>query len=71
MKMSIGDFLLRRLQKAGIHHIFGVPGDYNLELMQQLKERGEPAGLGIATSSTPNLMRLQREKFCEDEPEIR
>ena len=37
------NFLLRRLQEAGIRHIFGVPGDYNLELMQQLEDRGEPA----------------------------
>ena len=35
MKESMGDFLLRRLQEVGIQHIFGVPGDYNLELMQQ------------------------------------
>ena len=32
MKQSIGNFLLRRLQEAGIQHIFGVPGDYNLGL---------------------------------------
>jgi indolepyruvate decarboxylase len=43
MRMSIGNFLLRRLQEASIHHIFGVPGDYNLEFMQQLEDRGEPA----------------------------
>ena len=46
MKQSIGNFLLRRLQEAGIHHIFGVPGDYNLGLMQQLEDRGEPAWIG-------------------------
>src|SRR5580658_8502677 len=46
MKMSIGNFLLRRLEEAGIRHIFGVPGDYNLELMQQLEDRGEPAWIG-------------------------
>jgi indolepyruvate decarboxylase len=46
MKQPIGDFLLRRLQEAGIHHVFGVPGDYNLELMQQLEDRGEPAWVG-------------------------
>jgi len=34
MKQSIGNFLLRRLQEVGVGHIFGVPGDYNLELMQ-------------------------------------
>src|SRR5262249_13386955 len=46
MKESIGDFLLRRLQEAGIRHIFGVPGDYNLGLMQQLEDRGEPVWIG-------------------------
>jgi len=46
MKQSIGHFLLRRLQEAGIRHIFGVPGDYNLGLMQQLEDRGEPAWIG-------------------------
>jgi indolepyruvate decarboxylase len=46
MKQSIGNFLLRRLQEAGIRHIFGVPGDYNLELMQQLEDRGEPSWIG-------------------------
>jgi indolepyruvate decarboxylase len=33
--MTIGDFLLRRLQEAGVRHLFGVPGDFNLELLQQ------------------------------------
>jgi indolepyruvate decarboxylase len=40
MKQSIGNFLLRRVQEAGIRHIFGVPGDYNLELLQQLQDAG-------------------------------
>jgi len=31
-RMKIGDFLLSRLQEAGVRHLFGVPGDYNLEL---------------------------------------
>src|SRR6516164_6128749 len=46
MKQSIGNFLLRRLNEAGVKHIFGVPGDYNLELMQQLEELGDPAWIG-------------------------
>src|SRR5215469_7662912 len=46
MTQSIGNFLLRRLQEAGIRHIFGVPGDYNLELMQQLEDRGQPDWIG-------------------------
>src|SRR5215468_8259609 len=46
MKQLIGNFLLRRLQEAGIRHIFGVPGDYNLALMQQLEDRNGPAWIG-------------------------
>ena len=46
MKQSIGNFLLRRLHEVGIRHIFGVPGDYNLEFMQQLEDRGDPAWIG-------------------------
>src|SRR5215467_6242969 len=46
MKESIGNFLLRRLQEVGVRHIFGVPGDYNLELMQQLEDRGRPEWVG-------------------------
>jgi len=44
--------LLRRLHEAGIGRIFGVPGDYKLELMQQLKDRDTPPGLALATNST-------------------
>src|SRR5262249_21185669 len=39
-RMTIGDFLIRRLQEAGVRHVFGVPGDYNLELLQQLDDTG-------------------------------
>jgi indolepyruvate decarboxylase len=46
MRETVGNFLLRRLEEAGVQHIFGVPGDYNLELMQQLEDRGKPAWVG-------------------------
>jgi indolepyruvate decarboxylase len=36
--MTVGEFLLRRLQEAGIGHLFGVPGDFNLELLQQMED---------------------------------
>src|SRR6516164_1349214 len=46
MSMKIGDFLLRRLREAGIEHLFGVPGDYNLALLQQLQDAGELKWIG-------------------------
>lgn len=33
---SIGQYLLARLQDAGVRHIFGVPGDYILRFYQEL-----------------------------------
>ena len=46
MKETIGNFLLRRLEEVGIRHIFGVPGDFNLEFVQQLENRGRPEWVG-------------------------
>jgi len=45
-RMTIGDFLLRRLHEAGIRHLFGVPGDYNLALLQQLHDSGTLKWIG-------------------------
>src|SRR5215472_14889368 len=45
-RMKIGDFLLRRLEEAGVRHLFGVPGDYNLELLQQLEDAGRMKWVG-------------------------
>jgi indolepyruvate decarboxylase len=45
-RMKIGDFLLRRLEEAGIRHLFGVPGDYNLALLQQLQDAGRLKWIG-------------------------
>jgi TPP-dependent 2-oxoacid decarboxylase len=35
-KMTIGDYLLTRLKELGIHHIFGVAGDFNLGFLDQI-----------------------------------
>jgi indolepyruvate decarboxylase len=40
MTTTVGEFLLRRMREAGIQHAFGVPGDFNLELLQQLEDTG-------------------------------
>src|ERR1700739_4738122 len=45
-RMKIGDFLLRRLEEAGIRNLFGVPGDYNLGLLQQLQDSGTLKWIG-------------------------
>jgi indolepyruvate decarboxylase len=51
-QMTIGDFLLRRLEEAGIRHLFGVPGDYNLTLLQQLQDRGALEWIGTTGELT-------------------
>ena len=48
-RMKIGDFLLRRLREAGVRHLFGVPGDYNLELLQQLQDTGALKWIGTCS----------------------
>ena len=46
MTMTVGEFLLRRIREAGVGHAFGVPGDYNLELLQQLEDSGTLEWIG-------------------------
>src|SRR5262247_3485016 len=48
-RTTIGDFLLRRLKEAGVRHLFGVPGDYNLELLQQLQDTGALKWVGTCS----------------------
>ncbi|HMA72285.1 MAG TPA: thiamine pyrophosphate-binding protein, partial [Xanthobacteraceae bacterium] len=48
-RMKIGDFLLRRLEEAGVRHLFGVPGDYNLALLQQLQDAGTLKWIGTCS----------------------
>lgn len=38
MKTTIGAFLLRRLREIGVTHIPGVPGDYNLQFLEQIDD---------------------------------
>ncbi|MDF5726469.1 MAG: alpha-keto acid decarboxylase family protein [Rhizonema sp. PD38] len=33
---TIGDYLVLRLKQIGIQHIFGVPGDYNMEFLDHI-----------------------------------
>jgi indolepyruvate decarboxylase len=44
--MAVGEFLLRRIREAGVQHAFGVPGDFNLELLQQLEDTGTLEWIG-------------------------
>jgi indolepyruvate decarboxylase len=44
--MSIGDFLLRRIREAGVDKIFGVPGDFSLELVQLVEDKDSLTWIG-------------------------
>jgi indolepyruvate decarboxylase len=46
LKQTVGDFLIRRLKEAGISHMFGVPGDYNLNFLEQLEADRELVWVG-------------------------
>jgi indolepyruvate decarboxylase len=47
--MTVGDFLVRRLREAGIGHVFGVPGDFNLELLKQIEDDGHLQWVGTCS----------------------
>jgi indolepyruvate decarboxylase len=45
-KQTFGEFIIRRLKEAGISHMFGVPGDYNLEFLEQVEADKELIWVG-------------------------
>jgi indolepyruvate decarboxylase len=46
LKQTVGEFISRRLKEAGISHMFGVPGDYNLEFLEQVEADKELVWVG-------------------------
>lgn len=46
MYIEIGNFLNQRLKQAGISHIFGVPGDFNLAYLEQIEADTELQFIG-------------------------
>ncbi|NYS28372.1 indolepyruvate decarboxylase [Pantoea sp. WMus005] len=45
---TVGDYLLTRLQEMGVKHLFGVPGDYNLQFLDRVIDHPEIAWVGCA-----------------------
>jgi len=45
---TVGDYLLTRLQELGIKHLFGVPGDYNLQFLDRVIDHPDICWVGCA-----------------------
>lgn len=43
---TVGDYLLHRLNEIGIDHLFGVPGDYNLQFLDHVIDHPRLAWVG-------------------------
>ncbi|PKH24493.1 indolepyruvate decarboxylase [Enterobacterales bacterium CwR94] len=46
--ITVGDYLLHRLDELGIEHLFGVPGDYNLQFLDHVIAHPRLAWVGCA-----------------------
>ena len=45
-RCSVGEYLARRLEQAGVRHYFTVPGDFNLVLLDQLLKNSRMQMIG-------------------------
>lgn len=45
---AVADYLLDRLAEIGIHHFFGVPGDYNLQFLDHVIDHPKITWVGCA-----------------------
>ncbi|MBL0903953.1 alpha-keto acid decarboxylase family protein [Serratia bockelmannii] len=48
MNYTVSDYLLDRLTQIGIHHLFGVPGDYNLQFLDHVIAHQQISWVGCA-----------------------
>lgn len=48
MKITIGDYILKRLKELNIKHIIGEPGDFNLEFLEQISDDDEIEFVGMS-----------------------
>jgi indolepyruvate decarboxylase len=46
MTITIADYLLTRLAELGVHHMFGVPGDFNLWFLEQMIKNSDIKFIG-------------------------
>ena len=46
---TVAGYLLTRLAEAGLASVFGVPGDYNLPILDAIAARPDLAWIGMAT----------------------
>lgn len=47
-RFTVGDYLLTRLQEMGVGHLFGVPGDYNLQFLDRVIAHRDIGWVGCA-----------------------
>ena len=52
-RMRLGDFLVAYLQKIGVQHLLGIPGDLVLRLFARLDETGYRGVLSIEYFDLP------------------
>ena len=50
---TVAGYLLTRLAEAGLASVFGVPGDYNLGILDAIAGRPDLAWIGMATEQGP------------------
>lgn len=48
MKITIGDYILKRLKELNIRHIIGEPGDFNLEFLEQISNDDDIEFIGMS-----------------------
>lgn len=48
MRITIGDYLIARLKELKIKHVLGVPGDFNLQFLEQIRAAEDIEFVGMA-----------------------
>lgn len=46
--MLLGQYIVKRLEQLGVTHVFGLPGDYNMQLLDHIEDSSQLEWVGCA-----------------------
>ena len=62
--MKLGQYIVKRLEELHVTHVFGLPGDYNMQLLDHIEDSHKLQWVGCANEllRTP-LMAMQEPRI--------
>lgn len=66
-KITVNDFLIQELNRIGVKDFFGLPGDYNFNIIDAVEKIQIQTGLAVPMNLTPVMLLTVMQELTEAE----